>query len=55
MREYNVAKDWAVQAASRTSDDVNYETAYGYNQRGRARLPDAAVATEDLKPRAAAS
>ena len=34
--EYQVAKDWSVQARVANVGDVNYETAYGYNQPGRA-------------------
>ncbi|WP_083745707.1 TonB-dependent receptor domain-containing protein [Variovorax sp. KK3] len=33
--EYQVAKDWSVQARLTNLNDVSYETAYGYNQRGR--------------------
>lgn len=34
--EYQVAKDWSVQGRITNLNDVTYETAYGYNQRGRA-------------------
>ena len=34
--EYQFAKDWAVQARVANLSDKQYETAYGYNQRGRA-------------------
>jgi vitamin B12 transporter len=34
--EYQVAKDWSVQARIANVGDVVYETAYGYNQPGRA-------------------
>ena len=34
--EYQFAKDWAVQARVANLTDKVYETAYGYNQRGRA-------------------
>lgn len=34
--EYKVSKDWAVQGRITNLNDVNYETVYGYNQRGRA-------------------
>jgi vitamin B12 transporter len=34
--EYKVSKDWAVQGRITNLNDVNYETAFGYNQRGRA-------------------
>lgn len=33
--EYQFAKDWAVQARLANATDKVYETAYGYNQRGR--------------------
>jgi vitamin B12 transporter len=33
--EYQVAKDWSVQARLTNLNDVSYETVYGYNQRGR--------------------
>ncbi len=33
--EYQLAKDWAVQAHVANLTDKTYETAYGYNQRGR--------------------
>lgn len=34
--EYRVAKDWSVQGRVSNVGDVQYETAYGYNQPGRA-------------------
>jgi len=34
--EYQVAKDWSVQARITNLNDTNYETALGYNQPGRA-------------------
>ncbi len=34
--EYQVAKDWSLQARIANLNDADYETAYGYNQRGRA-------------------
>ncbi|SEA10787.1 TonB-dependent receptor domain-containing protein [Variovorax sp. YR216] len=34
--EYRVAKDWSVQGRVSNIGDVNYETAWGYNQPGRA-------------------
>lgn len=34
--QYQVAKDWAVQARVANLTNKTYETAYGYNQRGRA-------------------
>jgi len=34
--EYQFAKDWALQARIANLTDQEYETAYGYNQRGRA-------------------
>ncbi|RZL87171.1 MAG: TonB-dependent receptor [Variovorax sp.] len=34
--EYQVAKDWSLQMRIANVGDVDYETAYGYNQRGRA-------------------
>ena len=34
--EYKLSKDWAVQGRITNIGDVNYETVYGYNQRGRA-------------------
>lgn len=34
--EYQFAKDWSAQARIANLTDKNYETAYGYNQRGRA-------------------
>ena len=33
--EYQLARDWAVQARLANLADKGYETAYGYNQRGR--------------------
>ncbi|MDR6535417.1 TonB-dependent receptor domain-containing protein [Variovorax soli] len=34
--EYKVSKDWALQGRITNLNDANYETVYGYNQRGRA-------------------
>ncbi|MEJ7686481.1 MAG: TonB-dependent receptor [Variovorax sp.] len=34
--EYRLAKDWSLQARIANLNDTDYETAYGYNQRGRA-------------------
>lgn len=34
--EYKLSKDWAMQARVANLTDKQYETAYGYNQRGRA-------------------
>lgn len=34
--EYQLAKDWALQARVANLTDKEYETVYGYNQRGRA-------------------
>ena len=34
--EYQIAKDWSLQARVVNLTDKQYETAYGYNQRGRA-------------------
>jgi len=34
--EYQVAKDWSIQARIVNVGDVDYETSFGYNQRGRA-------------------
>ncbi|VWX63033.1 Vitamin B12 transporter [Burkholderiales bacterium 8X] len=33
--QYQIAKDWSLQARIENLNDVDYETAYGYNQRGR--------------------
>ena len=34
--EYRLTKDWALQGRVANLTDKTYETAYGYNQRGRA-------------------